>query len=157
MRHVKYLFKKYFSFNLKFKNFKLFFSVFFFLTFFDILLCSYGTCYKYSSFFDMFFLVLVTPVFEEIFFRGILISALLNFKDFFPMMRTRIKTCYVILFQAIFFAVLHRRCQLILFFELFITAFLYGYVYVKEDYNLFPTILLHIINNFFVVFLYPFL
>src|SRR5690606_17045387 len=92
-----------------------------------------------SSIFYFISIVFITPILEEIYFRGIILSQLNKIYNVF----------WSILISSLLFSIYHmdyEQSQISLFFGL-----LSGYLYAKTN-NLFISVLLHSLINFFIFF-----
>ncbi|MEO7988521.1 MAG: CPBP family glutamic-type intramembrane protease [Chryseolinea sp.] len=81
------------------------------------------------------FVVILVPIYEEVIFRGVILSAI----------EKHFKFVWANIFQATLFALLHMELKFIPFYILF--GFLAGYLRSRSQ-SLLPGIVMHIVNNF---------
>ncbi|MGD9201261.1 MAG: CPBP family glutamic-type intramembrane protease [Chitinispirillia bacterium] len=88
----------------------------------------------YPNIYSFGLLVLISPVTEELFFRGLLLNGLTR----------RFDVKHSIALSSLFFAVSHFSVQKLI--PIFLLGFFLGWIFVKTK-NLLPCILIHAINN----------
>ncbi|MDP7263344.1 MAG: CPBP family intramembrane metalloprotease, partial [Candidatus Woesearchaeota archaeon] len=91
-----------------------------------------------------------SPIFEEVFFRGILIGI------FFYFIKTKIKINYLtgglyIILLSLFFSFLHKQ-ENIQFFILVFDGIIYSIFYLINKNNILPPIIAHSTSNFIILF-----
>lgn len=96
-----------------------------------------------------FMLIGITPVMEELFFRGLLIGRL----------KHKISPWILCLFSILIFSFLHLRKleEIKVIFPYLSVAAVCTFFYVKNKYNLWYPIFIHMLNNFFAEIVFRFL
>ncbi len=107
-----------------------------------------GDFFKHGSIFHMAFLfagpVVVAPIAEEIIYRGFVLSALL----------ARFRTPQAVTMSALIFASIHIGMGPGLAIYILLGAFIPAYLYLRFG-NIYPCILMHLLNNIVVYFVIP--
>ncbi len=86
--------------------------------------------------------IVFAPIFEEYFFRGVILSILV-----YVCAQRKWDTRVALFLQAVLFSIWHADFRCVAFLMRIVTGYLFGHLALLNNFNLFPSILIHELYN----------